>query len=439
MSEDLLRLLTLQDPNTRVALGGTALLGIASGVIGSLAVLRRRALIGDAVAHAALPGLWIAFYFLRERHFAGLLLGAAIAGTLGVLAITFLRRHTRIKEDAAIGIVLSVFFALGMCLARIIPAARRGNYAGLDNFIFGKAASMLREDVWAIAVVAAMVIFGVTLCFKELRLLCFDQGFAAAQGWPVTLLDLGLMLLLVICTVIGLPAVGVVLMAALLIIPGAAARFWTDRLSVMIVLAALFGCLAGLIGSSLSALYAHISTGPAVVLAATAIFLVSMLLAPRRGLVADIARRTSLRRKIGRQNLLRALYELTEQAPAAPPTLAFDAVVAARSWLPGEVRRQLARAQRLHLVESSDGGCVLTPAGREAALRIVRAHRLWETFLVEQAAIAADHVDRDADHLEHVLSPEIIRQLEERLSEQGRLPRDLPVPPSPHRLGEAAG
>ena len=174
-----------------------------------------------------------------------------------------------------------------------------------------------------------------------------------------------------------------------------------------------------------------------VVLASTAIFFVSILLAPRRGLVVDLVRRVSLRRKIGRQNLLRALYELTEQASAAQAPLAFDAVVAARSWLPGEARRQLARARRQRLVERLGSGFGLTATGREAALRVVRAHRLWETYLIEQAEIAADHVDRDADQLEHILPPELIRHLEDRLREQGRLPRDLPVPPSPHRLSEA--
>lgn len=437
MSDSLLRVLLLQDPNTRIALAGTALLGILAGLIGTLAVLRRRALVGDAVAHAALPGLWIAFFIMRERHFAGLLLGAAAAGTLGILAITFLRRYTRVKEDAAIGIVLGVFFAAGMCLSRIIPTMKRGNYAGLETFIFGKAASMLREDVWAMAIVTVAAALLVSLFFKELRLLCFDSAFAATQGWPVAWLDLALMTLLVISTVIGLPAVGVVLMAALLIIPAAAARFWTDRLGVMMLLSAILGCVAALVGGGISALYAHVSTGPAIVLAAAALFFGSMLLAPRRGVVADLWRRTRLQRKIGLQNLLRTAFEIAEMQGLTGGAIPLASIIGGRGWTPREAHRQLRRARRQRLIDIRGTQVVVTAAGREAALRVVRAHRLWEAFLVEQAVIAPDHVDRDADQIEHILSPELIRQLEERLREQGRLPRALSVPPSLHVLEEA--
>lgn len=291
MTDDLLRLLTLQDPNTRIVLIGTGLLGLCSGVIGSLAVLRRRALMGDALAHAALPGLWVAFFLTRDRSFLALLAGAAVAGALGVATVAFIRDHTRVKEDAAIGIVLSGFFAAGLCLSRIIGDMHLGNSAGLDGFLFGKAAAMLPEDVWTIAAVAAATVAIVTLLFKEFRLLCFDREFGATQGWPVRRLDLALMLLLVVCTVVGLPAVGVVLMAALLIIPAAAARFWTHRLHRMIVLAAFFGAVSGVVGSAVSALHAKISTGPAVVLTSAVIFTGSMLFAPQRGVVASLLRR----------------------------------------------------------------------------------------------------------------------------------------------------
>lgn len=435
MSDELYRLLTLQDWNTRIALAGTGLLGAASGVIGSLAVLRRRALMGDALAHAALPGLWAAFFVMRERHFAGLLLGAALAGTLGVLIVVSLRRYTRIKEDAAIGIVLSVFFGAGMCLSRILQSAGIGNTAGLDSFIFGKAASMLGEDVQAIAIVAAVVIGCVVLFYKEFRLLCFDREFAGALGWPVLLLDVWLMALLVLCTVIGLPAVGVVLMAALLITPAAAARFWTDRLSWMIVLAAIFGALSGLIGSGLSALYTHLSTGPAVVLAAASFFTISMLFAPRRGIAADAFKRWQLRRKIGLQNLLRTMYELSERRPGGRPTYRLEEIEGGRAWTRQIAGLQLARAAREGLVYEALDGYGLTPAGRVAAERVVRVHRLWEMFLVEHASIAPDHVDRDADQIEHILPPELLRELEEKLQAEGRLPT---VPKSPHVLGESA-
>jgi manganese/zinc/iron transport system permease protein len=362
------------------------------------------------------------------------------------LAITFIRNQTRIKEDAAIGIVLSCFFGVGLCLSRVVQSAGLGNSAGLDTFILGKAASMLREDALTIAISTCFVVAGVLLFFKEFRILCFDREFAAVQGWPVVALDIWLMALLVVCTVVGLPAVGAVLMAALLIIPPAAARFWTDRLSTMMALSAVFGLASGVLGSGLSSLYADLSTGPAVVMAAAGVFLVSLVAAPRRGIFASLLRRRRQHRKVGLQNLLRTLYELGEhrasQGDGAEPTQRLftrQEILQARAWTPLEAERLLARGRRLQLIGQSPDGYRLTPAGLGAALRIVRAHRLWEMFLVECSAIAPDHVDRDADDIEHHLPPELVERLEERLRNEGRLPPAEAVPGSPHPLRGLAG
>jgi manganese/zinc/iron transport system permease protein len=434
--DDLIRLLLLKDANTRVVLMGTALLGMASGVIGSFAVLRRRALVGDAIAHAALPGLCVAYLLVGDKNLFAFLLGALAFGILGVLCISFVRTHTRIKEDAAIGLVLSTFFGFGIVLSRIIQNQPTGNRAGLDTYILGKAAAMVRQDVVFIAIVAAAVLLAVVLLFKEFRALCFDRDFAASQGWPVFWLDLILMGLLCVCTVIGLPAVGVVLMAALLIIPGAAARFWTESLRVMVVISGLIGLVSCLVGTAASALGERLPTGPLVVVAAAVCFLVSMLFAPRRGVVADLLRRWNLRRRVGSQNALRALYELTEQQGEDAGPFPFDRVLAQRSWSPNVLRKILRRSVSAGWIDATGDRFSLTEAGKNEAIRVVRAHRLWEFFLIEDAAIAPDHVDRDADQIEHVLPPELISRLEARLAREGRLPGVVPV--SPHGPEEVA-
>lgn len=292
--DEFLRLLTLQDANTRLVLLGSALLGLACGVVGSLAVLRHRALIGDTLAHAALPGICVAFFVVGDRHLPSLMLGALVFGLLGVLAVNATQRFTRIKEDAALALVLGTFFGLGIVLSRIIQNQPSGNRAGLDGFLFGKAASMVQSDVILIAAVAAGVLLAVFALLKEFRLLAFDREFASAQGWPVARLDLVMMGLVTVCVVAGLPAVGVVLVAALLIIPGTAARLWTDRLAVMLVLSGGFGATAGIVGTALSAvlppppgaLSRGWPTGPMIVLVSAAIFLISLLGAPRRGIIA---------------------------------------------------------------------------------------------------------------------------------------------------------
>lgn len=450
------RLITLQDPNTRVVLLGAGVLGLAAGVIGAFAVLRRRALVGDALAHAALPGICVAFLIAGDRNFAALLGGALVFGILGVLTISFLRAHTRIKEDAAIGIVLSTFFGLGIALSGMIQRMKTGSRAGLDTYLFGKAAAMIRQDVLFIGIVAVVVIIAVALLVKEFRMLCFDRDFAAAQGWPVLRLDVALMGLLCVTTVIGLPAVGVVLMSAMLIIPAAAARFWTDRLVTMLVLSGVFGAIGGFAGVAISTQLEDAPAGPLVVLAVAGIFLVSMLAAPRRGILADTLRRATMRRRMADQHLLRAMYEITERRhlsaqPAetqrgagmqsmdarAPHAVSMPELLRWRAWPAPTLLSMLQRGLRMGWIARDKETYHLTDAGRVEAVRVVRAHRLWESFLIDQAAIAPDHVDRDADDIEHYLPPDIIAQLEQRLRRDGRLPEDIPA--SPHPTGGLPG
>lgn len=285
--------------NTLVVLVGSALLGAGAGVIGSFAVLRRRALTGDALAHAALPGLCLAFIILGQRNLPAMLAGALCTGVAGVAIISGLRRWTRIKEDAAIGIVLGVFFGAGIALSRLIQnLSTTGSKAGIDSYILGKTAGMTRGDVYLIAGMALASIGLVMLLYKEFKLTVFDPGFAQAQGWPVVRLDLLLMSLVAVAVVIGLPAVGVVLIAALLILPGAAARFWTDRLGRMLWLSALFGTFVGIAGTLFSAQYERLPTGPIIVLVAAGLFLVSLLFGPSRGIVAVAIRQLRFRRDL---------------------------------------------------------------------------------------------------------------------------------------------
>ncbi|MBL9030980.1 MAG: metal ABC transporter permease [Phycisphaerae bacterium] len=436
--DDLVRLLTLRDANTRVVLLGATLLGIAAALVGTFAVLRKRSLMGDAVAHAALPGIACA-YFVAGRSFVALLVGALVFGVLSAAFVSLVKATTRIKEDAAIALAIGGFFGLGVVLSRIAQNQPGGNRAGLDTFIYGKAASMVSADARLILAAAVVLALATALLHKEFKLLCFDRDFAATQGWPTLGLDLLLMGLVCVCTVVGLPAVGVVLMVALLIIPAAAARFWTDRLGPMLALAAGFGGASGMLGVALSAVVPAPAstlsrgwpTGPLIVLVAAGIFVASMIGAPRRGLVADLVRRVRLRRRVALQNLLRDAFERGEETgdPARP-------------WTPRDLRRPvrgetLRRAVARGLARPGTAGFVLTPEGQAAAARVIRAHRLWELFLIEQAAIAPDHVDRDADEIEHVLPASVIAALEARLAAVDRDgPRETPiVPPSPHAPG----
>jgi manganese/zinc/iron transport system permease protein len=264
---------------------GSALLGIVSGILGSFAVLRRQGLLGDALSHAALPGICLAFLLTGSKTSLVLMLGAAIAGWIATLVLLAIIRQTRLGEDAGLGIVLSTFFGLGIVLLTVIQRSRGANQAGLDSYLFGQAATLTTPDVATMLVLGAVALAVAAALYKELKLLAFDAEFGASLGFGTNRLSVLLTGLIVVAVVIGLQTVGVVLMSAMLVGPAAAARQWTNRLAVMIVLAAVFGALAGVSGALISISANRIPTGPTIVLSLTAIVAVSLLLAPERGLV----------------------------------------------------------------------------------------------------------------------------------------------------------
>ncbi len=273
------------DYTLRNVLLGSAILGIVGGVIGCLAVLRRQSLLSDAVAHAALPGICLAFLVTGVRSTSVLMIGAAITGLLGAMLVLGITRGTRLKEDAALGIVLSTFFGFGTVLLTQISRSGNADQAGLSRFLFGQAASLVAGDVASMAILGGVTLGIVVMAFKELKLTTFDPAFAASLGFPVTGLSVLLTILIVAAIVIGLQSVGVILMVTVLVAPALAARQWTQRLGTMMALGAVFGGVAGMSGALLSASISRLPTGPTIVLIASAIVIVSLLFAPERGLV----------------------------------------------------------------------------------------------------------------------------------------------------------
>ncbi len=297
-----------------VALGAIAL-GAVSGVLGSFAVLRRQSLLGDAISHAALPGIALAFLLTGSKATLVLVLGAAIAGWIGTIIVMMIVRETRVPEDAALGIVLSVFFGLGLVLLTFVQRQPDAAQAGLDTFLFGQAATLVGRDVFTIATIGGVALLSVVLFWKEYKLLSFDPEFGASLGFPMQRIDILLTTMLVLAIVIGLQTVGVVLMSAMIVAPAAGARQWTDRLSVMVVLSGAFGALAGLVGATVSSTARGIPTGPAIVLAVSVLVIISLLFSPQRGLIATAIARRSNRRALRTDAVLLDLYALAAQHP----------------------------------------------------------------------------------------------------------------------------
>lgn len=303
----------LFDYTIRTVALGTAVLGIVSGALGSFAVLRRQSLLGDALSHAALPGVVLAFMLTGSKAPLVLMAGAAVAGILAVLSILAITRFTRIKEDAALGLMLSFYFGFGLMLLTFLQRNPDARQAGLNTFLFGQAATLLTSDVVRMAVLGSFALLVLGLFWKEFKLVSFDKEFGATIGLPVTALDIALTGLLVFAIVIGLQTVGVVLMSALIVAPGAAARQWTNRLSIMILLASLFGALSGISGALISSLESGLSTGPVIVLVASLIVLVSLLLAPNRGIVWKWVKRQRNRQQVQQERVLMQLYLMAAQ------------------------------------------------------------------------------------------------------------------------------
>jgi len=348
------------DHTLLVILAGASVLGFTAGALGSFAVLRRQSLIGDAISHAALPGITIAFLLTLSKNPLVILLGALASGWLGTILIQEITARTKLKEDAALGVVLSVFFGAGIFLLTMIQRMPTANKSGLDNYLFGSAATMLQGDVVTMAAVAAVVFITLFAFWKEFKLLAFDKDYAQTLGFSTTILNFTLTTLIVAGIVIGLQAVGVVLMSAIIIAPAAAARQWTDRLGLMVLIAGSIGAASGAIGAFLSSSIAKLPTGPMIVLSASAIVAFSILFAPKRGIVSERIMHATHQKSIQAQKVLYQLGILAQGHK--DPYYAHD-VSSITAINKGNVAVALAKLENDGLVKSRYGKWGLTEQG----------------------------------------------------------------------------
>ncbi len=357
------------DYTFRIVALGSGMLGLIAGTLGTYAVLRRQSLIGDAVSHAALPGIVLAFMLTESKMPPVLLMGAGISGWLALVWVYGMTGTTRLKFDASLGASLAAFFGVGMVLLTYIRNRAGAAQAGLDRYLFGQAATLLMEDIRVMGVLGLVALLLVLVFWKEFQLLTFDVPFAAALGYPVRLLE-GLMTgLLVVAIVVGLQTVGVVLMSAVLIAPAVAARQWTRRLGSMMLLAGILGLVGGVAGAGVSSMAPHVPTGPVIVLIMTTMTLVSLVIAYDRGLLWRFIRRWRHQSRRGAQRVLAVLQELAAHHTDAGHCHATAVIQAAvGKWVPAE--RILRRLERRGLVKQPTPGCwLLTEKGVQQANR----------------------------------------------------------------------
>jgi manganese/zinc/iron transport system permease protein len=387
---------------TLVAIGAT-LLGIAAGAAGTFLFLRKRALVSDAISHATLPGVGLAFILMVAmggdgRNLLGLMIGSALSAVIGLLCLNWLVRRTRLAEDAAIGAVLSVFFGFGIVLLTVIQTMGSGRQAGLESFLLGSTAGMLWSDAVTVAIGGAITLFLIVLLRRPMTLVAFDPEYALASGIPVARVDLAMMGLVMAITVVGLKIVGLILIVALLIIPAVTARFWSERSDRVVLLAGGFGGIAGYAGAAISASAPNLPTGPIIVLVSFALFIASLFLAPNRGVLAETLRYLSFQRRV---HLRQGLLALAQGQP-----------IYERLTLRLLRRAGLARA---------DG--VATETGRARAAKALRDEKRWEIVRADQTQEAAAALYDGLRDIETVLTPDQIAELDRRIGG----PRGVPT------------
>lgn len=414
--------------NIRYVVFGTVLLSISSSVVGCFTFIKKKSLVGDVISHAVLPGICISFIATGSKDPFLLILGAFMTGWISILVMDSITQNTKIKEDTATGLSLSVFFGIGILLLTFIQHSGNASQSGLDTFLFGKAAALVGKDLIAFSVIALVVLIIVFLFYKEFKLISFDPDHAKVIGLPIKRLELLLTSITVLAVVTGIQAVGVVLMAAMLITPAAAARFWTNNLHRMIVLAAIFGAFSGVSGAFISYTAPSMPTGPWMVMVLSIIALVSFFFAPDKGILIKLFRRVRIQSQLLEENLLKAFYRIGENSGNYFTKVNENDIHLVRNFSSAQLFNGLKKLQKSGYISKKENNWLLTTEGFEKGKRITRLHRLWELYLAKYLRIAPDHVHEDAETIEHVITPELESRLEKLLGYPEEDPHESKIP-----------
>ncbi|MEQ8471464.1 MAG: iron chelate uptake ABC transporter family permease subunit [Marinoscillum sp.] len=426
--ETLIEFFSLQNPNVRYVVLGSVLLSVSSAIVGCFTFLKKKALLGDVVSHAVLPGICISFMVSGTKDPFLLIIGAFLSGWLSIIILDYIVANSKIKEDTATGLSLSVFFGVGILLLTVIQHSGNAAQSGLDSFLFGKAAALVGKDLLAFSIIASIILIVVYLFYKEFELVCFDQEYARSIGVPVKRIELLLTSITVLAVVTGIQAVGVVLMSAMLITPAAAGKFWTNKLSVMLLLASLFGAFSGIAGAYISYTAPSMPTGPWIVVVLSFIAILSFFFAPEKGILIKLFKQRKIRLQLLEENLLKSFYKIGEINADFTAARSNEELIEIRRFSTAQFKEGLSRLSNQGFIKKTNGTWSLTNDGLQKGMRVVKLHRLWELYLTKYLRIAPDHVHEDADTIEHVITPEIEERLEKLLEYPEADPHSSNIP-----------
>jgi len=425
--EEFVYFFSFRDPNIAMVVAGISLLSISAAMVGTFTFLDKKALVGDAISHAVLPGVCLAFMFAGNKNPYWIVLGAFATGAISTYCISWISASTKLKEDTVIAAVLSIFFGVGILLLTQLQQTGNAALSGLDHFLFGNAIAIVREDLLVYGFLACMVILCLLVFYKEFKLIIFNPHFAESVGLPVKRLKFIFNTLLVLAVVTGIQAIGVVLMAALLITPAAAARFWTNKLHIMLILAVLFALISGVAGAYISYAIPQMPTGPWVVMVISFLAFFSFFFAKRKGMVSRWFSQRKYQRKIHRDHILKTLFQQWERKEKG---MTYGELINQFQGKASTTKKYINSLEKRGFLLADDSHITLTTAGFTEARRIVRLHRLWELYLSKYLNLAPDHVHVMAEKMEHIITPELEAQLDASLDypeadpHQSTIPRD---------------
>lgn len=403
----------------------SVIIGITCGLVGAFIMLRRMSLIGDALAHAVLPGVIIGFMIAGKGQVA-MFIGAVTAGISTSLMIGFINRNSRIKEDTSIGVMFTGAFALGVLLVSQL----KNVHIDLTGYLFGDILGVSNDDLILSGIIAVVVIFSVLLFYKQLLVTSFDPTMAAVMGISTGVVHYFLMSLLSMTIVASLQSVGLILVVAMLITPSATAYLLTDRLPKMLMLAVFFAVFTALVGL-LGSYHFNFASGASMVVFATLVFLLTLIFSPSHGVVIKYFRRRKVAEKHLAQDMLKIIYKKCydkERAKSIRDSVSFEEL---SSWIGTPVSLIMKVAESLKkqkLIDFDNGKVCLTSSGEKYGLRIIRSHRLWESYLINEKILNENNIHSDAEEFEHILTEDLLDEIDQKLGYPKYDPHGSPIP-----------
>ncbi len=425
------------DPVLRAPTIGSMLMCLSAALVGVIVFVRKRSLLGEALSHATYPGVTaaiiVAGVFSIESGLGPLLLGGAfISCMLGFWFIERLERKMRVPADAALGVILALFFGVGVTIASFAQNSYTYLFRQTQIWLYGQAATMTDVHILIYGLLCLFVALFIALFYKKIQVLLFDSQFAATNGTASKFLEFILLLMIVLSLVIGIRCVGVILMSAMFIAPAAAARQFTNKLSKMFWLAAIFGCTSAFLGVYFSVVLSEtnlgtysVPTGPMIVLISGSIALYALFFAPKRGLIIRYVRIARFRHTSIGENLIKNLWRLSVQGKKI---LSFREIALSSCFSSLYLRFQLSGLIRKGELVKEQGYYSLSPLGTKKGARIVRLHRLWEVYLVNSLGLNVERVHKSAEEMEHILTADLEKKLTDLLDNPSVDPHEQPIP-----------